>query len=153
MKPDNFMISSKDHKVRILDMGIVMEYIRDGKHKPLGRYGFQGTPIYGSISGLDKYTLNRRDDLESLGYSIMYLIDKESIPWKSNDTKEGIMMLKKDFLVSDSIPACYQCIRDFISEASKLPYDAEPDYDHFETLLKNLSVAYPTPPPSRYHLV
>ena len=30
VKPDNFMISLNDHKVRILDMGLVMEYMRDG---------------------------------------------------------------------------------------------------------------------------
>ena len=80
------MISTADHKVRILDMGLVMEYMRDGVHKPLGRYGFQGTPNYGSMSGLDKYTLSRRDDIESLGYTIMYLIDADKIPWKDITT-------------------------------------------------------------------
>ena len=78
VKPDNFMISLIDHKVRIGDMGLVMEYMKDdGKHKGLNRYGFLGTPHYGSMQGLAGYTLNRRDDLESLGYSIMFLIDKE----------------------------------------------------------------------------
>jgi hypothetical protein len=56
-------------------MGLVMEYMRDGSHKGVGKYGFQGTPQYGSMSGLIGYTLSRRDDLESLGYSIMCLID------------------------------------------------------------------------------
>jgi serine/threonine protein kinase len=40
VKTDNFMISKADHKVRVLDMGLVMEYIRDGSHKSLGKYGF-----------------------------------------------------------------------------------------------------------------
>ena len=75
VKPDNFMISLNDHKVRILDMGLVMEYMRDGSHKSLGKYGFDGNLQYGSMSGLIGYTLSRRDDLESLGYSIMCLID------------------------------------------------------------------------------
>ena len=35
------MISvNPEHKVRILDMGLVMEYMRDGAHKSLGKYGF-----------------------------------------------------------------------------------------------------------------
>ena len=40
VKPDNFMISLNDHKVRILDMGLVMEFMMDGAHKSLGKYGF-----------------------------------------------------------------------------------------------------------------
>ena len=87
VKPDNFMISQDDHKVRILDMGLVMEFKRDGNHKSLGKYGFQGTPHFGSMSGLSGYTLSRRDDVESLGYSIMCLIDKENVPWIQTDNK------------------------------------------------------------------
>ena len=40
VKPDNFMIELNDHRVRILDMGLVMEYMKDGKHKALHNYGF-----------------------------------------------------------------------------------------------------------------
>jgi serine/threonine protein kinase len=87
VKPDNFMISLIDHKVRIRDMSLAMEYMNDGKHKGLYRYGFLGTPHYGSMQGLTGYTLSRRDDLEALGYSIMFLIDKDQVPWINTDNK------------------------------------------------------------------
>ena len=115
MKPDNFMISMKDeHRVRILDMGLVMEFMRDGAHKSLGRYGFQGTPRFGSMSGLDGYTLSRRDDLESMGYSIMHLIDKENIPWKAMENRKDIFDSKKEFAKSPQCLLKYLGIRDFI---------------------------------------
>ncbi len=83
IKPENFRI--QDGKVKILDFGLVMEYMKEDNgqtfHKPLGKYGFQGTPSFGSIWGLTGYTLNRRDDLESLGYSFLYLINVNAIPW------------------------------------------------------------------------
>ena len=80
VKTDNFRI--QNDVVRVLDFGLTMEYMKDGAHKALGRFGFQGTPYYGSISALNKYTIARRDDLESFGYSIMQLIDVANIPWK-----------------------------------------------------------------------
>jgi serine/threonine protein kinase len=73
VKPDNFRI--QDNRVVIIDFGLIMEYKRDGKHFPRERYGFEGTPFYGSIRALQGYTLSRRDDLESLGYSFLYLLD------------------------------------------------------------------------------
>ena len=76
VKPDNFMISTKDNKVRIIDFGLVINYLPDGKHRERGRYSFQGTARYGSIDTLKSYNSGRKDDLEGLGYSIMALIDE-----------------------------------------------------------------------------
>jgi hypothetical protein len=59
-----------------------MEYKNsDGTHKKKGNYGFLGTPHFGSISALDGNTLGRRDDLECLGYTLIYLLDKENFPF------------------------------------------------------------------------
>ena len=79
VKPDNFMISMRDNKVRIIDFGLVINYRPDGEdgaHRPLGRFSFQGTARFGSIKTLHGYNSGRRDDLEGLGYSIMALIDE-----------------------------------------------------------------------------
>ncbi len=78
VKPDNFLISSIDNKVRVIDLGIMMEYRSNGAP---WRHGFQGTPVFGSIKALEGYSLSRRDDLECLGYTIMYLLDPSKIPW------------------------------------------------------------------------
>ena len=144
VKPDNFMIQLKDdgHRVRILDMGLVMEFMREGAHKTLGRYGFQGTPRFGSMSGLDGYTLSRRDDLESMGYSIMHLIDKENIPWKVMENRKDIFDSKREFAQSPQCLLKYLGIRDFIVQVSQVKYEDEPDYDHFDSVLVNLMKPY-----------
>jgi serine/threonine protein kinase len=138
VKPDNFMISLRDHKVRILDMGLVMEYMRDGGHKALGRYGFQGTPHYGSMSGLKGYTLSRRDDLEQLGYTIMYLIDQANVPWLSKDNKQAILDEKTAFSTAPVVNLKFQGIREYINKAAAVDYVAEPEYAEFHEVLLHM---------------
>ncbi len=140
VKPDNFMISLKgnEHKVKILDMGLVMEYMRDGGHKQLARYGFQGTPHYGTMSGLRGYTLSRRDDLEMLGYSIMFLIKEDDIEWLRRDNKEAILQDKIAFAEAQSVKPYFHGIRELIKAAAATDYFVEPDYQMFHYLLVHM---------------
>lgn len=80
MRPDNFRIS-EDGRVYNMDFGNFSEYKVAGRHKFKGNHGRQGTPMYASINSLEGFTLGRRDDIESLAYLIMNLIDSYSIPW------------------------------------------------------------------------
>jgi hypothetical protein len=54
------------------------------------------------MKGLEGYTLSRRDDLESLGYTIMDLIDNENIPWNNTPNNSDILSLKRAFLENDT---------------------------------------------------
>ncbi len=68
----------------MIDFGLVEEYLdSDGKPNPQPEktQGFLGTPFTGSIDSLDGKGFSRKDDLESLGYNYMFLLDKTAIPW------------------------------------------------------------------------
>lgn len=43
------------------------------------------------MSGHFGHTLSRKDDLESLGYSIMFLIDRDLVPWINTHNKSIIL--------------------------------------------------------------
>lgn len=75
--------------------------MRDGAHKGLEKHGFSGTPHFGSIHGLTGFTLNRRDDIESLGYAIMFIIDKLAVPWVDSKNIKEIIQNKQEFLRSE----------------------------------------------------
>jgi hypothetical protein len=94
------------------------------------------------MSGLEGYTLSRRDDLESLGYSIMYLIDVDKIPWKENNNKKDILITKREFSTADTVHTKYIGIRDFINAAAATGYTEEPNYDHFNDILLNMMVPH-----------
>ena len=136
VKPDNFRI--QDKKVLILDFGLVSSYLTDGVHKGLEQHGFQGTPHFGSISGLKKFTLSRRDDIESLGYCIMFLIERHTIPWINAQDMSQILTLKEEFLASESVPIYFKGIQAFIRYAASIGYDEDPDYEELKRLISQL---------------
>jgi hypothetical protein len=39
-----------------------------------------------------------RDDLEGLGYTIMYILDEAAVPWRQIQNKEEIRKMKIEFL-------------------------------------------------------
>ena len=94
VKPDNFLIGlgQKAHQVYVIDFGLAKKY-RDSKtsqHIPY-RDGksLTGTARYASISTHLGIEQSRRDDLECLGYVLIYLL-KGSLPWQGlrGDTKK-----------------------------------------------------------------
>ena len=73
-----------NNRVVLIDFGIAEKYWEaDGSHKTIWRLGFQGTPFYGSVKSLQGYSQGRRDDLSSVGFSILQLINPEisKLPW------------------------------------------------------------------------
>ncbi|TNV80254.1 hypothetical protein FGO68_gene10129 [Halteria grandinella] len=138
IKPDNFRVT-EDGVVKLLDLGLVYQYDLKGRHKPFGKFGFKGSPYYASTNALQGYVLSRRDDIESLGYSLMQLINPFT-PWVDNQSHSQILSSKKHFISSnkDDVPLCYQGIQAFIYISQQLSYTQEPDYSHFEYLIRNL---------------
>ena len=94
IKPDNFIIGlgQKAHQVYVIDFGLSKKY-RDSKtnqHIPY-REGksLTGTARYASIFTHLGIEQSRRDDLEGLGYVLIYLL-KGLLPWQGlkGDTKK-----------------------------------------------------------------
>ena len=86
IKPDNFVMGRclKSHIVYILDFGLSKEYwsFTHKRHIPFIKgKKLTGTARYDSINALSSCEQSRRDDLESIGYIIMYFI-RGNLPWQ-----------------------------------------------------------------------
>jgi hypothetical protein len=66
--------------------------------------GFQGTLVFASINTLQEFNGFRRDDLESLGYSIMLLIDRQKVPWLYLEDKKSVLEKKIEFSTGNCDP-------------------------------------------------
>lgn len=86
IKANNFMIGSGDDRkvVYVIDFGLAKRFrdLRTGQHIPVkGGKSLVGTARYASIASHEGFEQCRRDDLESLGYLLLYfLIGK--LPWQ-----------------------------------------------------------------------
>ena len=97
------------HLVYIIDFGLGKFYkdLESGEHHKI-KYGkgLIGTARYASINSFLGIELSRRDDLESLAYSLIYLANG-SLPWmllpaKSKQEKhEKILQMKQNFTKKD----------------------------------------------------
>lgn len=77
------------------------------------------------------YNSARRDDLEGLGYSIMYIIDENDVPWRHLQNKLDIRQQKIEFLELpfDKVPIKFRGIREYIRKCYQMDYLEEPKYD------------------------
>lgn len=66
----------------LIDFGLAKYYLEsDGKHISLAKNkGLIGTARYASISSLKGHEQGRKDDLESIAYTLIYLF-KGKLPW------------------------------------------------------------------------
>ena len=143
IKPENFLIGINDpHIIYLIDFGLSKKYksSKTGKHiKFVDVKKFTGTLRYGSINSLKLKEQSRRDDLESIGYMLIYLI-KGSLPWmgiKVINKKESYMNLakiKKDIepeKLCQNLPIEFV---EYIKYVRDLQFEENPDYSYLKSL-------------------
>lgn len=83
LKPENFVIGRTDPSVvYLIDFGLA-KYYRDaqGKHIPMvSDKGLIGTARYASINSMQGNEQSRKDDLEAIGYLLVYFLEGR-LPW------------------------------------------------------------------------
>ena len=148
IKPQNFLIGRKDPKViYLIDFGFSKKYksSRTGKHiqyKKLGK--LFGSLAYSSINGNAGYEQSRRDDLESLGYMLVFLT-KRYLPWNkikiTKNIKEGketieeeIYKMKKSFKPEKLCEGLPEEFIDYIKYCRKLEFEQDPDYNYLKNV-------------------
>ena len=147
IKPSNFLFGIQNPNIiYLIDFGLAKKYksSRTGKHVKFGYMPtINGSLDFMSINCTKKIVQSRRDDLESLGYVLIYLA-KKNLPWiKINDTKTDLKLKYKKIkeLILSTTPeelcsGLPQQFTQYINYCRKLEFEEEPNYDY----LKNLFV-------------
>ena len=151
IKPANIAIGleEKNKFIYLLDFGLSKKYrsSRTKKHHPfIKNRKLIGNARYSSINALDGGSQSRRDDLESLGYVLIYLLNGK-LPWQGyisrskEDKYYKIRQIKKKTTTKELCEGLPSQFEEYIQYTKNLEYEQDPDYDYlrnlFLTVLKN----------------
>ena len=100
IKPDNFLIKDGSNLVNVIDFGLARRYTdKNGNHiKEESGRKLTGTARYASLNVHRGFTPSRRDDFESIGYVLLYLL-LGKLPWQSikcNDKRETLYVDRRE---------------------------------------------------------
>ena len=150
IKSDNFLmgIDRKESDLYIIDYGLSKRY-RDPetmKHIPY-REGksLTGTARYAAINTHLGLELSRRDDLESLGYVLLYFLIG-SLPWQG--TKGETKKKKYELICEKKIAMCATGLYlgspsefgQYLTYVRSLQFEDQPDYDYLRKLFRDLYI-------------
>ena len=148
IKPKNFLMGLKDlsQYIYLLNFGLARKY---RSISTLEQYPFNsekkltGTARYASINALKGLEQSRRDDLESLGYVLIYFL-KGKLPWiglKSKNREERnqkILHKKEEVSPSELCRSCPKEFEKFIKYSRKLDFTEDPNYEKYRKLFGNV---------------
>jgi len=146
IKPENFMFGVKDkiHHLYVIDFGLSKRYWDAGRHIAFRTRGqLTGTARYASINAHEGMEQSRRDDLEAIGYVLMYF-NRGKLPWQGIQapTKEVKYQKIKEVKMETPIEALCEGYPEVFSTYLKyckaLRFEDRPDYAYLRGLFKNL---------------
>ncbi|XP_053435895.1 casein kinase I-like [Nycticebus coucang] len=158
IKPDNFLMGIRHHcrlnQLFLIDFGLAKKYRdnRTGQHIPYREdKNLTGTARYASINAHLGIEQSRRDDVESLGYVLMYF-NRTSLPWQGLKAVTKKQQYEKISEMKMSTPVEVLC-KGFPEEFSMylnycrgLRFEETPDYMYlrqlFRILFRTLNLQY-----------
>ena len=135
VKPDNFLLglNAESNRIFIIDFGFCKSYLVDGVHAPEKKtHSLIGSPTYASINAHNLVELSRRDDLESLGYMLIYLY-AGCLLWRTLHLASEIQKLKQDVANDEHLP---KVLTNYIKYIRSLDFAEKPNYFLITSIFK-----------------
>ncbi|XP_038694238.1 casein kinase 1-like protein 6 [Tripterygium wilfordii] len=150
IKPDNFLmgLGRKANQVYVIDYGLAKKYrdLQTHKHIPYRENkNLTGTARYASVNTHLGVEQSRRDDLESLGYVLMYFL-RGSLPWQG--LKAGTKKQKYDKISEKKVSTPIEVLcrsyptefYSFFHYCRSLRFEDKPDYSYLKRLFRDLFI-------------
>ncbi len=148
LKPDNFLIGIKKQRdtVYAIDFGLAKRFKdpKTGLHIPYRDHkSLTGTARYASVNTHLGIEQSRRDDLESLGFVLMYFL-RGSLPWqglnaKTKKEKYDMIKEKKVGITFETLCKGYpEEFCTYLNYCHRLSFEERPDYDYVRKLFGDL---------------
>ncbi|KAJ3672851.1 hypothetical protein LUZ60_006225 [Juncus effusus] len=138
VKPENFLLgqpsTAQEKKLYLVDLGLATKWRENasGLHVEYDQRPdvFRGTVRYASVHAHLGRTSSRRDDLESLAYTLIFL-HKGRLPWQGyQGDNKSFLVCKKKMGTSPEMLCCF-CpppFKLFLETVVNMKFDEEPNY-------------------------
>jgi len=148
MKPDNFLmgLGKKGNLVYVIDFGLAKKFRdqRTHQHIPYREHkNLTGTARYTSINTHLGIEQSRRDDMEALGYILIYFLNG-TLPWQGLRAKTKAQKYEKISEKKLSTPVEELCkgapaeFATYQNYVRSLRFEEKPDYAYLRQLIRNL---------------
>ncbi|KAJ5642773.1 Casein kinase I [Penicillium lividum] len=148
IKPDNFLIGigKRSNQVNVIDFGLSKRYRDPRTHSHIAyreNKKFSGTARYASINNHMGVEQSRRDDMESLGYVMLYFC-RGSLPWQglkatTKKQKYDHIMQKKKSTSTEVLCRGFPIeFAVYMNYSRSLRFDENPDYAYMRKLFRDL---------------
>merc|ERR1719362_1130408 len=99
VKPDNFALGRgvQSNVVYLIDFGLAKQYYchKAERHIPyIENKGLTGTAQYASVNVHLGIEQSRRDDIQALGYTLLYFL-RGDLPWQKLEARSKQVLLRK----------------------------------------------------------
>ena len=148
IKPENFLIGDPDkYMIYIIDFGLSKKYksSRTNKHVQFRlTKKFTGTARYASLNSIRGSEQSRRDDLEAIGYMLLYFFNGGKLPWQGVSCKQKaekyvkIYTMKKNLNLDEFCKNMPREIIYFMNYTRGLEFEQKPDYNYLRSLFENV---------------
>ncbi|OHS94507.1 Casein kinase I hhp1 [Tritrichomonas foetus] len=151
IKPHNFCIGNgpNSNQIYLIDFGLAKRYTvfpkdcPESKRKKIDK--FEGTMRYASHAAHHGYEMLPKDDLESLFYTLIYLI-KGKLPWSGISNKNKDLKRESIYVVKCSVQPEELCsglpeeFIEFYNDIRNLNICDEPNYSKYRAIFRNLFI-------------
>ncbi|KAL9617720.1 MAG: hypothetical protein Q9160_007494 [Pyrenula sp. 1 TL-2023] len=150
IKPENFLLGlgHEGNTVYMTDLGLASPYLsqpasQTASLNPDRQHRLVGTCHYASIKAHMDAAPSRRDDLESLGYMVVYFL-KGSLPWehveesRRENRYEAVLRMKESITAEDlcaNLPAAFT---EYMKSVRSMEDNEIPDYRRLQQLFRKL---------------
>ena len=148
MKPDNFLMGNGNKRgtCYMIDFGLSKRYkdAKTGEHIPYrDNKSLTGTARYASVNTHIGVEQARRDDMESIGYILLYFL-KGSLPWQGlagknkNDKYDRIKEKKIQTTIEQLTRNTPEEFSKYLQYCKNLNFEEKPDYNYLRGLFRGL---------------
>jgi len=147
IKPENFLVGNPDTSIiYIIDFGLSKKYrsSRTGRHISFSKNkNFFGSFNFSSVNSMKGFEMSRRDDLESIGYMLIYLI-KGKLPWshlekgKMAERFGPILKLKNKTTTEELCKYLPNEFYEYMNYVKSLKFEEKPNYIYLRRLFLSI---------------